>query len=103
MRHRTVSLVASVVTVLVSAVTLPMAKLLPAAAVVLPLWYVVLLVLGSTLFAVACCDAWHARSSEAGLLGGWRLGLGAFEPARARNRTSAAGVMIFSGRVQPSL
>lgn len=102
MRHRTVSLVASVVTVLVSAVTLPMVKLLPAAAVVLPLWYVVL-VLGSTLFAVACRDAWHARSSEAGLLGGWRLGLGAFEPARARNRTSEAGVTIFSGRVQPSL
>ena len=72
-RHPTASLVASVVTVLVSAVTLPMVQVLPAAAVVSPLLYVVLLVLGTTLFAVACRDAWHARSSEAGLLGGWGL------------------------------
>ncbi|EJE49557.1 signal transduction histidine kinase [Acidovorax sp. CF316] len=72
-RHRWLTITACTITAAVSAVTLPIVPALPNAALLSPLLYVVLLVLGTTLFAMACLDAWRVRSKEAGLLAGWGL------------------------------
>ncbi|MDZ7863977.1 MAG: sensor histidine kinase [Acidovorax sp.] len=73
LRHRWLTITACAVTALASAITLPVVPALPKAALISPLLYAVLLVMGTTLFIVACRDAWHVRSREAGLLGGWGL------------------------------
>jgi signal transduction histidine kinase len=72
-RHRGLTITACVVTALVSVLTLPLLPALPRAAVIAPLLYGLLLVLGTTLLAVACRDAWRTGSREAGLLSGWGL------------------------------
>ncbi|MBB6562174.1 signal transduction histidine kinase [Acidovorax soli] len=71
--HRRLTIAACVVTALASLLTLPLLPALPHAAVISPLLYGVLLVLGTALLAVACRDAWRVGSKEAGLLGGWGL------------------------------
>ncbi|KRC30601.1 sensor histidine kinase [Acidovorax sp. Root219] len=71
--HRRLTITACVVTALVSMLTLPLLPAPPNAAIISPLLYALLLVLGTTLLGVACRDAWRVGSKEAGLLGGWGL------------------------------